>query len=127
MIKKIFQNVNFWQFLGKVVPTSILVINKESNIIFRNSVFNNLIKSNHDNLSHYMSKDSLERFNEDIVQTTLHRKIISNNLRLQKTTDESLYFTYYLFSLGSKYALILVDNTHIHNKNTMLNNTPIQQ
>ncbi len=122
MIKKIFQNVNFWQFLGKVVPTSILVISKEGNIIFRNSVFNNLIKSNHDNLSHYMSKDSLERFNEDIVQTTLHRKIISNNLRLQKTTDESLYFTYYLFSLGSKYALILVDNTHIHNKNTMLNN-----
>ena len=122
MIKKIFQNVSFWQFIGKVVPASILIINKTGDIVFRNAVFNNLINQNHNNLFHFMSEDSLEKFNEDVMKATEHRKIISNNLKLQKTTDESLYFTYYLFPLESNYALILVDNTSIYNKNIMFNN-----
>ena len=33
MIKKIFQNINFWQFIGKAVPASILIINKTGDII----------------------------------------------------------------------------------------------
>ena len=69
-----------------------------------------------------MSEDSLEKFNEDVMQAKEHHKIISNNLKLQKTTDESLYFTYYLFPLKSNYALILADNTSIYNKNIMFNN-----
>jgi PAS domain S-box-containing protein len=99
-----------------------LLINKTGDIVFRNAVFSNLINQNHNNLFHFMSEDSLVKFNEDVMQATEHHKIISNNLKLQKTTDESLYFTYYLFPLESKHALILVDNTSIYNKNIMFNN-----
>jgi hypothetical protein len=124
MIKKVFQNVNFWQFIGRVMPVSILIINKTGDIVFRNNVFNNIIKPNYNNLFHFMSEESLGKLNEDVAQATEHHKIVSNHLKLQKTINESLYFIYYLIPLSkrSAYVLVLVETTEIHNKNIMFNN-----
>ena len=124
MIKKAFQSVNFWQFIGRVMPVSILIINRTGDIVFRNTAFNNIVNSNYNNLFHFMSEDSLVKLNEDVAQATEHQKIVSNHLKLQKTINESLYFIYYLIPLSkrSAYVLVLVETTEIHNRNIMFNN-----
>lgn len=122
MIRNIFKNIRFWQFIGKMSPTSILIIKEDGNIVYKNEIFSNLVDSNYAHLSDYMNKTCLKKFNDNIKKSVLLNKIVSDDINI-KIENNKLHFILYLFPIRKdNFALILVNTTNIINKNKMYEN-----
>jgi hypothetical protein len=99
MNEKMLQSVDFWESLGNLFPASVVVINKNGDIMYENNVFSNLVGPNLNNLFHFMDKDCLEKIEEAFFLCGKEKKIVSKPLKIKKSLDKIFYFISYLFPL----------------------------
>lgn len=123
MSKKIFQSISFWEDFGNSFPTSVVIIKRNGDIVYENTIFKKLINLNQSNFFYFIDQDCLKELNEIISQTGEGNAPVSHVLRFRQTQGEISYFMCYLTSLGNDhFSLLLIDNTEIENENIMLKN-----
>jgi PAS domain S-box-containing protein len=124
-MNNIIEKESFWKRLGNHFPTSVLIIKKSGEIVYKNSAFEDLInnKTNHNTIYMFIDTDDMTKFSADLNVSQHEKKIIFNTFKFKKINEEILYFIYYIFPVDQNYfAIFLINQTEIYSENITLHN-----
>ncbi|MES2608017.1 MAG: ATP-binding protein [Pseudomonadota bacterium] len=118
-----FQSTSFWENFGNYFPSSVVIIKKNGDIVYENTVFKKLVSLTQSNLFFFIDQDCLKELNENLFQAEETKEKVSCALKIKKAHGEIYHFICYLAPLeNDHFSLMLIDNTAINNENMMLRN-----
>ena len=91
MNQKIFQTISFWKNFGNFFPISVVIIKKNGDTVYENTVFKKLMNFSQFNLFDYIDQDCLKELNEILYQTDENKTSVSSVLKFKKKQGEISY------------------------------------